>query len=221
MKGKNIDNLSKVFFILEKDNTIDYSISTHADIENISIYPNEKEVLFFPFSSFEIKDIEEQIINNEKIYRINLKYLGKYIKEFQYEEKEIPNSIFKEEILKSGLIEKNKIENKKVNQLFNDYIEYKNKLNIKHKINLMKEKDILELDEISEEKSIENNKTENENIKQLFNSNIENSNGLNFKNKIKLIYEKEKNGIDKIFGAKFVANNKQKIELIINGKKKN
>ena len=113
LKGENIDNLSKVFFILEKDNIIDHSLSTHADIENISFFPNEKEVLFFPFSSFEIKDMEEQIINNEMIYIINLKYLGKYIKDFQYEEKEIPNSKFKEEILKSGLIEKKKSKIKK------------------------------------------------------------------------------------------------------------
>jgi len=40
---------------LEKDNNIGYSLSTHGDIENISFYPKEREVLFFPFSSFEIK----------------------------------------------------------------------------------------------------------------------------------------------------------------------
>ena len=58
-------NLSKVLYIIEKDDKIDYSLSTHSDIENISIYPNEKEVLFFPFSSFEIKSIEDKIYNNE------------------------------------------------------------------------------------------------------------------------------------------------------------
>ena len=65
---------------MEKVDNIEYNLATHGDIENISFYPKEKEVLFFPFSSFEIKDIEEQIMNNEMIYIINLKYLGKYIK---------------------------------------------------------------------------------------------------------------------------------------------
>ena len=74
--------LSKVLFILEKDDNIDYSLSTHSDIEHLS-YFEEKEVLFFPFSSFEIKDINETYDKNEKIYEIKLLYLGKYIKEFK------------------------------------------------------------------------------------------------------------------------------------------
>ena len=51
--------LIKVLFILEKDNKMDYSLSTHADIENISVNPKEKEVLFFPLSTFEIKEINK------------------------------------------------------------------------------------------------------------------------------------------------------------------
>ena len=49
-KNKN-KNLSKVLYILEKDDNIDYNLSTHADIEKISFVPKEKEILFFPFSS--------------------------------------------------------------------------------------------------------------------------------------------------------------------------
>ena len=71
---KNNNELNKVLFILEKDNNIDYNLSTHADIEKISFYPNEKEVLFFPFSSFEIKEIKK--VNDR--YEIKLLYLGKY-----------------------------------------------------------------------------------------------------------------------------------------------
>ena len=44
--------LSKVLYILEKDDNMDYSLSTHSDIEKFSFYPNEKEVLFYPFSFF-------------------------------------------------------------------------------------------------------------------------------------------------------------------------
>ena len=38
--------LIKVLFILEKDNNMDYSLSTHADIENISVFPKEKDIIF-------------------------------------------------------------------------------------------------------------------------------------------------------------------------------
>ena len=51
-------NLSKVLFILEKDDNIQNDLSTHCDIEKISFYPDEKEVLFFPFSTFEIKNVK-------------------------------------------------------------------------------------------------------------------------------------------------------------------
>ena len=63
---KNTDkNLPKILFILENDKNERYNLSTHGDIEKISCYPNEKEVLFFPFSSFEIKDIELKEIEIE------------------------------------------------------------------------------------------------------------------------------------------------------------
>ena len=53
-------DMHKVLFILDKDEKVDYNLGTHVDIEKISYFPNEKEVLFFPFSSFEIKEIEEK-----------------------------------------------------------------------------------------------------------------------------------------------------------------
>ena len=82
IKKENKDeNLKKVLYILEKDDKIDYSLSTHSDIENISIYPYEKEVLFFPFSSFEIIKINDLDIGEEKGYEIEILYLGKYLKD--------------------------------------------------------------------------------------------------------------------------------------------
>ena len=80
-------NLSKVLFILEKDDNIGYNLSTHGDIEKISFFPNEREVLFFPFSSFEIKDIKETTLGNDKRYEIKLLYLGKYLKDFENDKK--------------------------------------------------------------------------------------------------------------------------------------
>ena len=61
-------NFIGVFFILEMD------------FENISFYQEGKEVLLFPFSAFEIKELKEISINNEKCYQIKLLYLGKYLK---------------------------------------------------------------------------------------------------------------------------------------------
>ena len=51
-------DFSKVIFILENDDNDAFNLATHGDIENISFFPLEKEVLFFPFSSFEIKEIK-------------------------------------------------------------------------------------------------------------------------------------------------------------------
>ena len=104
---KNIDkNLSKVLFIIEKDEIMDYSLSTHSDIENISKYPSEKEVLFFPYSSFEIKEIKQnkksKNDNDENYYEIKLLYLGKYIKEIEKLDGDIKipeDSLFKKEII--------------------------------------------------------------------------------------------------------------------------
>ena len=83
------NKLNKVLFTLEKEDNIDNSyFTTHADIEKkISVFPIEREVLFFPFSSFEIKNIKETFVNNEKRYEIELSYLGKYIKQFNLPKK--------------------------------------------------------------------------------------------------------------------------------------
>ena len=125
LKNKNNNkNLSKVLYILEKDDNIDYSLATHCDIEKISFYPNEREVLFYPFSSFEIKDIKEINLNGEKIYEIKLLYLGKYLKELENNKKlieesnNIPNSEFKKQIIDFGLIKPDKIKNINTKTIF-------------------------------------------------------------------------------------------------------
>ena len=61
---KENEKLSKVLFILEKDDTLEYNLATHADIQEISLVPSEKEVLFFPFSSFAIKKIQFNKVKN-------------------------------------------------------------------------------------------------------------------------------------------------------------
>jgi hypothetical protein len=75
------NNFYKVLITLTKDDSkddnINYSLSTHADIEKISFFPREKEVLFFPFSCFAIQNVEK---DNSGVYKIGLLYLGKYLK---------------------------------------------------------------------------------------------------------------------------------------------
>ena len=136
MKNKNNNlNLSKVLFVLEKDDNLGYNLSTHGDIEKISFFPNEREVLFFPFSSFEIKDINEINIENEKGYEIKLLYLRKYLKEIKknknltINENKIPDSEFKKQLGEFGLIKKEKIEKINTKNLYNEYKKYQKKIN--------------------------------------------------------------------------------------------
>ena len=123
-------HLSKVLYILEKDDNIGYNLSTHGDIEKISYFPNEREVLFFPFSSFEIKEIKEINIGKEKGYEIKLLYLGKYLKEIENnkniidKENKIPDSEFKKQLCELFLIEPERIKNINPKSLYNKYIKY-------------------------------------------------------------------------------------------------
>ena len=75
------DEYTDVIFILEIEKNLDFNLFSLCDIEKNSFYPNEKEVLVFPFSSFEIKDVKEVNFNGRKIYEIRILYLGKYLKE--------------------------------------------------------------------------------------------------------------------------------------------
>ena len=125
-----LPNYHKILYILEKDENIDYSSSTHSDLEDISFFSSEKEVLFFPFSPFEIKGIQEN--EEENRYEVRLLYLGKYLKEIEKDvniidmENEIPDSEFKKQIIDLGLIPESKIKNTK--QIFNAFKEYKNNI---------------------------------------------------------------------------------------------
>ena len=80
------------------------NISLHqsnANIQNFSIFPKEKEILFFPGSSFIIKDIKD--IEDNKI-EILLNYNGKFKEKYSliYENQEkINNLIYNNELTKN------------------------------------------------------------------------------------------------------------------------
>jgi len=166
-KNTNKEFFSKVLFILDKDESVDYSLSTHADIEELS-YFNEKEILFFPFSSFEIKEIKEVNGKYEKIYEIRLLYLGKYTKEFSKteifeKEKNIPNTEFKKQIVQFGLIKPEIInENTSTRKIIKIYEEYKDNI-VK---NRNKNKNIKQIVRSIEEKEKEKNRNLNNNEKK-------------------------------------------------------
>ena len=61
--------------IFRLNNNLDNEILSNADLIEISDIPEEKEVLFFPFSAFILTDISKK---NEKVYYIDLEYLGIY-----------------------------------------------------------------------------------------------------------------------------------------------
>ena len=148
LKPKNKDiNLSKVLFVLEKDDNTEYNLSTHADIEKLSFFPDEREVLFFPFSSFEIKNIKETIIGNERGYEIRLSYLGKYLKDIERDkniiknENKIPDTEFKKQLIEVGFIKKEKVQEANTKKLYDNYKKYEITVN-----QIQKNKDDLIID---------------------------------------------------------------------------
>ena len=138
-KNKNV--AESFFYIGENKNTllivedakIEYDLLTHADIEELSFFPNEKEVVFFPFSAFGIQDFEYDYYKNR--YIIRLIYLGKYIKQFENDKKfnassdKLPNSYYKDLLKQSGLVEEKTIEKIKIKEISKKYKVYKENRN--------------------------------------------------------------------------------------------
>ena len=73
--------------------------------KELSYFEDDKEILFFPFSCFEIKSIKK---NNEKEYTITLNYLDKYTDLFNHEEtrtfRDVPENEFSKLIFDSNII---------------------------------------------------------------------------------------------------------------------
>ena len=119
-KKKNSNDEVIIKLILEGTQNL-RNVSNNTIInKELSYFEDEKEILFFPFSCFEIKKIDK---NNEKQYTIILNYLSRDIfinEENRYLSKE-PENEFSKVILNSGLIDKESLikkdnTNKLVNQ---------------------------------------------------------------------------------------------------------
>ena len=130
------NNLVRILFVLVKDEDVGYDLSTHCDIEKLSVYENEKEVLFLSFSAFEVKEIKQIKIGNEIAYEIKLLYLGKYLKDIEknkyiyYNENKLPESEFKKELSQFGLIQKEKLESITCKNMLDSFDKYKKELNL-------------------------------------------------------------------------------------------
>ena len=82
---KNKKNIKKedeklIFFEIQEGQKIDHNNVSNTDIQKFSVHEDRKEILFFPYSSFEIWDFDPNE-NKEGFIRIKLSYLGKYRKD--------------------------------------------------------------------------------------------------------------------------------------------
>ena len=98
------ENEELVLYVFEKGKELDKENATNADVQSISFY-NEKEILFFPFSCFEITGIENENHGGIKYYCVNLSYTGKYKSVINKSEK-IPETNFAKAMLESNIVDK-------------------------------------------------------------------------------------------------------------------
>ena len=203
LKYRNLENsenndLINVIFVLEKDEIIENeSLRTYINLYEISKMGNEKEILFLPFSAFEINSITPKIIYNNSCYEIQLKYLDKYTDKLMEIKNNsiIKNTNFGKEIINLGFIDKSKIEkntNKNLVEKYNNF----DKLFVENKLNII-------------------NNNYSEQIKKKLNKDL-----IYFVKKQDI----DANGEVQILGEHlngedFVKLNKDKSYLIINGKK--
>ena len=107
IKKRNLSNDSKLLlFIIEEYEKIEGEFISNIDIQEYSLFKKEEEVLFLPFSSFEVVKIVDKVDYAE----VYLKYLGRfksYIEENKSKEKifkDLPINQFGRDITKMGLI---------------------------------------------------------------------------------------------------------------------
>ena len=117
----NIGKKNAILKIIKAEKN--YDLFTHADIENLSVFFKEKEVLFFPFSTFGIDKFDYN--QQKKRYEIELIYLGKFIKDFQNQKTsdKLPDTNFKIQFKESGLAKK-EIDNIPIEKITKEYINY-------------------------------------------------------------------------------------------------
>ena len=92
------------FFEIEYNDKIKDEKIPNVNLKEYS-YSGENEVLFLPYSSFEVLNIEKKTKNNKEYYHIKLVYLGKYENIIsEIDKKKIKQSSYVNNIISSSLI---------------------------------------------------------------------------------------------------------------------
>ena len=158
-----------IFFVLKKSYNIDSNNISFSRTGKISPYRKEEEYIFFPFSSFEIRDIKKRNLDNENIYyEIILKYLGynNFFKELLFNTYFSSNDLNKDLSDKKVIDDQNELK-KKIEELNNEILDLNNKLDQEKNLNNKLTEKIKNLENIiekeKEKKSIKNDSNINEN----------------------------------------------------------
>ena len=104
MGNPNQDEM-KVLYIIEKKNELDNENVTNIDVQKYSDFMKEKEIIFLPYSCFDIKDIKINKLNNLDYCEVYLSYIGKYKNQVDISQK-IPERKFTQTILSSNVLKK-------------------------------------------------------------------------------------------------------------------
>ena len=98
MQNKNpTEKTVRALYILKAESGWDHKNATNADLNDISYFEDEREILLFPFSIYEISDI----IKKNNYYEIYLNYLGKYKELFHFKNQtDLYNSIFQSKFIR-------------------------------------------------------------------------------------------------------------------------
>ena len=108
-------NELRVLYIFTKGKNLDKENATNSDIQQFSFFKKEKEILFFPYSCFEITKINQKKEGDKNYLEVYLSYLGEYKSVINKLDK-IPENGFTKEICSSETLDKlemNKEENQK------------------------------------------------------------------------------------------------------------
>ena len=135
LENSNNKDLLNILFILRKnENITKESLYTYINLSDIAKI-KEYEILFLPFSPFEIESIKEIKGENLTYYIIELDYLDKYTEKLEKikNNKKLIDTSFGKQFAEIGLVEETKIQNITPNNLIqNAFIfEYKYKENEK------------------------------------------------------------------------------------------
>ena len=135
----NPKTMKRVLFELISDENVVESFNTHADIKKYSIYKGEEEILFFPFSCFEIIGFGEKYEQGENLVFIKLIYISHNDSRLRNNDtintKEAEDilieSKLKKEIKDSNIINQDELENSSKSSIIkntNHYIQEENDL---------------------------------------------------------------------------------------------